>query len=354
MRAVLVALMLAMLASIANAVPLPILTTLIGQGIKLIEFSPEKVVVNATGTGSTRELAITAALLAASHQALGSLIVSTQESADDKLVRDEIIQHTTGIVNKYDVISCDRADGRYECTIKAVVSTSPLRTAAISLGAKVQTFDGGSAYAEQVSIRNSVIEGRKLVMSLVDQLSTSGMDLKLKSTAAVPTDSEMASVLIKYTVSINPEFADSMKSILSRLEDSTDKQRISTQPGYITVVGGWPVSTYRMYDGKMVAQIGESMKEQAILSVLITVRGDNDESLGTYCDRAKTPLFAKNMDYDIWRKTDNTAASVRYVNDPVIYTGRSGTRSVQIAMPEETLSRMRSVSINAGCKLPAK
>lgn len=74
--------------------------------------------VVADGTGATREQAVNNAFVAASEQASGVFVASDQRLEDGKITKDEIRQHTAGVVNNYEVVSCDNDGGIYNCRIK--------------------------------------------------------------------------------------------------------------------------------------------------------------------------------------------------------------------------------------------
>lgn len=90
------------------------------------------------------------ALISAARQAFGVTVISTQKAQNDKLVLNDLIQQSAGIVNKYEVLHCENASG-YHCQVRALAFTQPLMVMLEKLDDQNVEVDGGSEFAKQVS-----------------------------------------------------------------------------------------------------------------------------------------------------------------------------------------------------------
>ncbi len=98
------------------------LTTIWSQNAPLVAGKGEQKVVS-TGMGATSEQATQDALRSAIEIAVGSMVSSNTLVSNDKIIRDEIFNHSKGFVRSYEVVSesGDPTDG-YVVTISAIVT----------------------------------------------------------------------------------------------------------------------------------------------------------------------------------------------------------------------------------------
>ncbi|HET8687801.1 MAG TPA: hypothetical protein VFM18_14210, partial [Methanosarcina sp.] len=130
---------------------------------ELMPNPPDSIVVVSQGSGSSRDEAVQHAIIEAANEALGMLVQGDVETDGNAVVKDRITSVTRGVVNKYDVLSDNTDEGQHTVRIRAVVASAPLYETAKSSGVQVYKVDGGRMFAEQVSVRNSVVNGRKLI-----------------------------------------------------------------------------------------------------------------------------------------------------------------------------------------------
>lgn len=98
------------------------LTTIWSQNAPLVAGKGEQKVVS-TGMGATSEQATQDALRSAIEIAVGSMVSSNTLVSNDKIIRDEIFNHSKGFVRSYEVVSesGNPTDG-YVVTISAIVT----------------------------------------------------------------------------------------------------------------------------------------------------------------------------------------------------------------------------------------
>lgn len=314
--------------------------------IKLYSSMASTVVVTADGTGATEAKAIERAILAAANQALGSMIVSEQTVENDQLTQDSIIQHTAGVVNSYEVLSRTREDGLHHVRIRAVVSTAPLRKELESRGAKVQALDGKSAFAEQISARNSITEGRRLVYDVIGRLVHDGVDIKISGIRSVPTDNELAMLQVPYTVRLNEAYLESMTETLERVR-VVSNSKVPDSGRYLGIYVGRPKTLFFggahiFNDTKMVADVAKMLKPLRHIEVFVQFKDEEDNIVGTSCERYTTYLYG--------------TVSARQSGDDIPFVEIDGRGEDQrlhvVAVPEGDLVKIRSAVASIGCTSP--
>lgn len=113
--------------------------------------SSEDVELVVTGDGPTKEKATLSALRSALEQVYGTMVSSNTKILNDKLVKDEIVSISTGIVKKYTYLSEKEVNGKNYVVVKATVSPQKLITYAKSKGASTEL--AGATFAANVRLQ---------------------------------------------------------------------------------------------------------------------------------------------------------------------------------------------------------
>lgn len=115
-----------------------------------------------TGDGPTKKDATLFALRSALEQAYGTLVSSNTKILNDKLVQDEIVSVSTGIIKKYTYLSENVVGGKYYVVVKAIVTPQKLITYARQKGASAEL--AGASFAANVRLQE-LNEGNKRIAS---------------------------------------------------------------------------------------------------------------------------------------------------------------------------------------------
>jgi len=104
------------------------------------------------GEGATKELATTSALRSALEQTYGTLVSSNTTILDDKLIQDEIVSISTGVVKSYAYQSVSHVDGLCVVVLKCIISPQKLVTYVKQKGdASVEI--SGASFAANVKLK---------------------------------------------------------------------------------------------------------------------------------------------------------------------------------------------------------
>lgn len=214
--------------------------------IKGIQFAftlaiPDSIPVEATGSGSTREIAIQNAIIASIQEVLGVLIVSEVSIQDNKLLNDIAIAYSNGVVTKYSIKECIY-DQRTVCTIRATVSTKNIQFN-FSKNESAVNIDGSQLYSQHISNRNSIIQRNKLLLYYFSKIEKSGLDLSITSIKTIPTSKTNIPIKVTYSVKWNEDFKDSFIKFLLKMQKDTGAENYPVPPG----VRGGNADAYDQY-----------------------------------------------------------------------------------------------------------
>ncbi|MCB7129064.1 MAG: hypothetical protein J3T61_05965 [Candidatus Brocadiales bacterium] len=104
--------------------------------------------VVATGMGVDREAALKQALRSAVEQAIGVFLKTETVVENFQLIHDEILTHSRGYVQSFDIINEGQADGLYSMSLSAVVIVKELELALVELRLYTRPIEGETLFAK--------------------------------------------------------------------------------------------------------------------------------------------------------------------------------------------------------------
>ena len=144
----------------------------------------EDVSLTVNGDGQTKEEALQNALRKAIEQAFGTFISSNTQILNDRLIKDEIVSISNGNIKKYDILSeIQLYNGRYNTTVKAMVSLSKLTTFCKNKGVSIE-FEG-ALYASNIKLqllyKNNEKEAIGNLMTVLKNIVSKCFDYSINS-----------------------------------------------------------------------------------------------------------------------------------------------------------------------------
>jgi len=192
--------------------------SLIFQGIyfSMSESVPEEITVVSKGVGNNQNEAVEAALNSAVQKAVGVLVLSEQSAKNDQVIRNLVASYSSGVVNSYKIEHCQK-DKAVNCTITAKVS--PLKFMR-KLQGESQTIqvNGNDLLAKHQTARNALLQREKITQYYFSHIRQSGLDVIIREVKVMPSDGNLAKIMVDYEVKWNPEFKKELLSFLQRLE----------------------------------------------------------------------------------------------------------------------------------------
>jgi hypothetical protein len=179
------------------------------------------VAVVSTGHGATVEESKTDALKEAIQQTIGVYLVSTMEVKNDKLVKDDQIGFSAGMIKSFDIIDQHvDPNGGYITTVRATVDASKVEStfAATISGADVD----GEALGQKLLIEQDKLRQKDRLFDLAfKDFYTNLFDVKVEKVGAQPTRVDVAPFDVQIKITINKAALNSLQSVLDVIAKDT-------------------------------------------------------------------------------------------------------------------------------------
>ena len=202
--------------------------SLVYNGIKFFASKsvPEEFTVTAKGVGQTQPIAIQNALNMAVQNAVGVLIVSEQSVKDDKIVRNLIAQYSSGVVNSYEVKSCDGMP----VTCEVVAKVSPWEFMRKLQGdSQTMQVNGNDLFMQHESAKYAMVQKELITKYYMQQIRESGLEVIIRSVKVEPSMSTNVRLAITYEVKWNKEFKKEIIRFLELMERDTARNNSQHQ-----------------------------------------------------------------------------------------------------------------------------
>lgn len=201
--------------------PLDILTlSFTTVRFSITESVPKEMVITTKGYGKTQEEAVNGAIQDAVQKSIGILVISEQTVENDKVIRNLAASYSSGVVNSYNVDTCEK-DKIYTCTVTAKVSPWKFMR---KLQGDSQTIQvkGDDLFMQHQTAKAVLIQREKMTRYYFSQIRQSGLDAKIKQVSVEPGVGDKASVVVEYEVKWNPEFKKEIIRYLEKLQKDTE------------------------------------------------------------------------------------------------------------------------------------
>lgn len=234
------------------------LTTIWSQNAPLVAGKGEQKVVS-TGMGATSEQATQDALRSAIEIAVGSMVSSNTLVSNDKIIRDEIFNHSKGFVRSYEVVSesGNPTDG-YVVTISAIVTREHIANTLKAQGVSVN-YNAKAMFVQLKEWDNLANAERTMAKNLfgleaIKRNKTSVYNYSFTADEPVRSNNEYK-VSVHYKAFFNNNWVSEYQKMLTTLDQLCYEKTIltynTTQRGVnlIYTSYGGALYTQRIQDG---------------------------------------------------------------------------------------------------------
>ena len=185
--------------------------------------------VDAEGAGADPDKAEQNAFSQAIEQVVGVLVDSETKVKNDELIRDEVLTHSRGYVEKYTVLKRWQEDGLYHATIHAVVARDKLAVTLRGMKIAMREVAGGQA-AHQIGFDVGEEEkaAKMFEKALADFDMTKLVKVEIVGEPEITRDGANASIHIQ--VKVSPDLSEWKKvshNLHSVLTENGNQERCS-------------------------------------------------------------------------------------------------------------------------------
>ena len=195
-------------------------------GIMLVDiFQKEQrkiVYVEVVAQGRDLKDAQAQALRMAVERAVGSVVSSSTETRDSRLIRDEIIVYAAGYVDDYKLEAQQVVGNQTQVKMKVWVSHNKLANRLLGESRADGAVEGNRISEQIRSFQNTRKTGDQLVAEVLRDFPKRAFDVRMDKTRTRIDDNRVAWVDVGIFVAWDPEFIKSMQEVMKAIKHRDD------------------------------------------------------------------------------------------------------------------------------------
>jgi hypothetical protein len=170
--------------------------------------------VKVQSTGSDVNSARENAFKLAVEQAVGAVVLSETEMRNNRITRDEIINYSSGFVDKFNIVDQEQVNGSVRLTVEVWVSSSAIANRLLNSSTTSGEVQGDRIAAQINSLRDQRQQTDKLINAIMRDYPARAFDVFLDP-AKVEFDSSRQGYLhIPFMVQWNKHYINSLEEML--------------------------------------------------------------------------------------------------------------------------------------------
>jgi hypothetical protein len=171
------------------------------------------------GVGSTPEKALEDAFKRAIEKVVGDIVVSTNESQRDRLVRNDIITHSAGYVEKYEVYrTVQLADG-YHSDVTVHVKSSRIANRILGGMDNTTSIQGDRMATQHSTYLNERTTGDRLVKEVLGSFPKNAFVVTRKDAQFQVRSDRAAVLVVSYNMKWNKNYVKALNETMAILQD---------------------------------------------------------------------------------------------------------------------------------------
>lgn len=244
--------------------------------------------------GHDEQAAVTSAFRLAVSQALGSLVLSESEVRNQEVVRQDIINYSSGYVDDYKILDRRSENGLVVVTVDVWVKHSRLSERLLN-----QSKDGGQINGAQTRIQADTLgysreQGDRVLTAVLTDFPKRAFTVTAGPTKTFYSDRRNRSIELSFRVEWNHTYLESLKEALTQVSQNANAipcdvgSRKCDYRGYVTIKGrpgprGWSRSA-GFTDSASMDLIQKHLIESRP-AVLVTIEDDQGRVAWRGCSR---------------------------------------------------------------------
>lgn len=175
--------------------------------------------------GSNFDTAVGECFRLAINQAVGSVIATQTESSRGRLTRDEIINYSSGFVDKFEIVSRSNDGSREHLTMKVWVAENRLAKRLLSQGFQIISVPGEQLHAQSQTLEDERKTGDRLLEAVLKDYPQRAFDVSADSGKLDLNDlSRRFSLDVKIEIKWNKNFVNAVNDVLNQTYDPLKHQ----------------------------------------------------------------------------------------------------------------------------------
>lgn len=175
--------------------------------------------VDVVSEGNTVEQARLEGFRTAVNQAVGSVVATQTQTQNQRLVRDEIINYSSGFVDRFEIIEQQNLGHRVQLKMRVWVAESRLAHRLLAQSYDSQQVPGGRIGAQVESLLEERQQGDRLIEAVMQDYPHRAFDVKIGKSRVRFDDYRRASIITDVTIRWDQRFTEAVRTTLRQTRD---------------------------------------------------------------------------------------------------------------------------------------
>ena len=173
--------------------------------------------IKVESTAPSFELARQNAFKVAVEHAVGTIVVSEAEMRNNKLVRDEIINYSSGFVDRYNILEQKNVGNDVRLIVEVWVSHSAIANRLLNNSKTAGEVQGDRIAVQLQSIGEQRSNSDRLLGTVMRDYPGRAFDVKLQPVQVELDYSRRATLLVPFTIGGNKKFLSSLEEVIKNI-----------------------------------------------------------------------------------------------------------------------------------------
>jgi len=175
--------------------------------------------VDVVSESATVEQARMEGFRTAVNQAIGSVVASQTQSQNQRIVRDEIINYSSGFVDRFEILEQQDQGNRIRLKMRVWVAESRLAHRLLGQSYDSQHVPGGKIGAQIETLLDERQQGDRLIQAIMQDYPHRAFDVKVGRSTVKFDEYRRAIVVTDVTIRWESRFVDAVYDTLKRTND---------------------------------------------------------------------------------------------------------------------------------------
>lgn len=173
--------------------------------------------IKVESTAPDFELARKNAFKVAVEHAVGTIVVSEAEMRNNKLTRDEIINYSSGFVDRYNILNQKNVSGGVQIVVEVWVSHSAIANRLLNNSKTAGEVQGDRIAVQLESIGEQRTNSDRLLGAVMRDYPNRAFDVKLQPVNVEIDQSRKATLLVPFTIGWNKKYLSSLEEVIKNI-----------------------------------------------------------------------------------------------------------------------------------------
>jgi hypothetical protein len=153
------------------------------------------------------------------NQAVGSIVATQTQTQNQRLVRDEIINYSSGFVDRFEILEQQDLGTRVRLKMRVWVAESRLAHRLLGQSYDSQQVPGGRIGAQVETLLEERRQGDRLIEVVMQDYPSRAFNVKVGKSRVKFDEYRRASIITDVTIRWEPKFVDAVQDTLKRTND---------------------------------------------------------------------------------------------------------------------------------------